>query len=274
VSRRGGAAFAGWALFTFALPLLLGYLAVSGLPEIGSRFWPVWAVNVPINLAALYLFFSALGRGDLGGTYPLLALTPLFVVPVEWIALGDLPGRWGLVGIVLIVLGVYLLNFRELSSGLAGPFRALAREPGAIRMLAVALLWSIGGTLDRVAVLESSPAFYACMFSGALCLAFLGVIRQKEGSHGVARWQGLRDGLRAVGPRDLAVHGALFACMVTLQMEALMLAQASYVLSIKRLGSILAVLLGYLAFREGQLVPRLSGALITVVGAGVLVLWG
>jgi uncharacterized membrane protein len=62
--------------------------------------------------------------------------------------------------------------------------------------------------------------------------------------------------------------------MVTLQMEALMLAQASYVLSIKRLGSILAVLLGYLAFREGQLVPRLSGALITVVGAGVLVLWG
>jgi surface polysaccharide O-acyltransferase-like enzyme len=43
-------------------------------------------------------------------TYPLLALTPVFVVPVEWVLLDEIPGRIGLVGIVLAVLGVYLVH--------------------------------------------------------------------------------------------------------------------------------------------------------------------
>ncbi len=70
------------------------------------------------------------------------------------------------------------------------------------------------------------------------------------------------------------MHGLLFAFMIILQMEALTLALASYVLSIKRAGAVLAVLLGYFAFREGALGPRLTGTLVTLTGALVLVLWG
>jgi uncharacterized membrane protein len=62
--------------------------------------------------------------------------------------------------------------------------------------------------------------------------------------------------------------------MLTLQMTSLSMALASYVLSIKRSGAIFAVLLGYLAFREGTLGPRLVGAAVVVCGACVLVIWG
>ena len=268
MSRRSGVAFAGWTLFTFALPLFLAYLAATGLPPVDSRFWPVWGFNCVLNLGALYLFLSVLRDGELGFTYPLLAITPLFVVPVEWVALGVLPGRFALVGIFLIVLGVYLLNFQGLGPRLTDPFRSLARDPGAVRMLAVAVLWSVGGTLDRVAVLASSPAFYSVMFAGGLSALFLLVLVVGRKRDSIAPLPGL--------PRvrlwELVVHGLSFSCMMILQMEALTRAQASYVLSIKRTGSVLAVLLGYLAFRERSLVPRLVGALITVAGAFVLVL--
>ena len=166
MSRRIGAVLGGWALFSFALPILLVYLSVRGIPEVDAGFWPAWGVAVVGNLAAWYLFFAALRLGDLGIIYPLLALTPVFVVPVEWVLLRETPAAAGLLGIGLVVVGVYLLNFRAIRTGLLAPFTSLIRDGAAVRALAVAVIWSVTGTLDRVAVLESSPAFYGFMLSG------------------------------------------------------------------------------------------------------------
>lgn len=287
VSTRVGALAAAWALFAFSLPLFLVYLAVTGVPEVGPRFWWALGANVLLNLAAATLFFAALKAGDLGITFPLLALTPLFVIPVEWILLRELPGPWGVAGIVLMVAGIYLLNFGDRSAGLLAPLTALARRPGARFALGVAVIWSLSGTIDRVAVLESSPAFYGSLLAGLLSVLFLGLIlalglgdggRASGGIGARARepgpWVAFRGRLSAAGPRLLLVHGLLFALMYVLQMEALRLALASYVLSVKRTGAILAVFLGWAAFREASLHHRLAGTAITVAGATVLVIWG
>jgi drug/metabolite transporter (DMT)-like permease len=268
-----GPVVAAWALFAFSLPLFLLYLAFSGVPDPGPRFWWVLGVNAVLNLGSAALFFAALRAGDLGITFPLLALTPLFVIPVEWALLGVLPGAWGVVGIVLMVTGIYLLNFGERGAGFLAPLAALLRSPGARMALGVALVWSVTGTLDRVAVLESSPAFYGSWLAGSLTLLFPPLIlleRWRNGRRGVAS-PTLPPGRLA---RLLPVHGLLFAAMYVLQMEALRLALASYVLSVKRTGAILAVILGWAAFQEAALHRRLLGTLITVSGAAVLVIWG
>ncbi len=279
VSRRIGAVAGAWALFAFALPILIGYLAIRGVPTVDPGFWPAWGVAVLGNLAAWYLFFAALRTGDLSLTYPLLALTPIFVPSVEWVLLRELPAAGGLVGIALVVAGVYLLNFGSARSGLLAPFAALAKDPAALKALAVAVIWSVTGTLDRVAVLQSSPAFYAFMLSVGLAVLFLpfAVLTAEEPAHGdrpTGQLARFRQGLRGAGRGALALHGLLFACMLMLQMEALTLALASYVLSIKRAGAVIAVLLGYFAFREGALGPRLTGTAVTLTGAFVLVLLG
>jgi drug/metabolite transporter (DMT)-like permease len=270
VSREVGPLVAGWTLFTFALPFLVANLVVRGLPVVDPGFWPVWVANTLLNFGASYLFLSALRLGELGVTYPLLALTPFFVVPLEFLLLGEVPGPFGLLGVLMVVVGVYLLNMRSAGPGLLAPLRALLHDSGALRMLSVAVLWSVSGTLDRVAVLHSSPAFYAGMLTGGLALLYLPVViiaarRPWPSGSGGQRWP--------VGWVAF-VHGLLFAAMLILQMEALTLALASYVLSIKRSGAVLAVVLGFLVFRERSLGPRLAGALVTVLGAGVLVAFG
>ncbi len=279
ISRRIGAVHAAWALFTFALPVFLLYLAARGIPPVGAGFWPAWAVAVAGNLVAWYLFFAALRTGDLGLTYPLLALTPIFVPIVEWVLLAEVPSAGGAVGIGLVVAGVYLLNFGEIRAGVLSPFAALAKDGAAIKALTVSVIWSVTGTLDRVAVLESSPAFYGFMLSAGLAVLFLPfALATRAGAHAVdgsESWDSrFRSQLAPAGRGALLVHGLLFAFMIILQMEALTLALASYVLSIKRAGAVLAVLLGYFAFREGALGPRLTGTLVTLTGALVLVLWG
>ena len=279
ISRRIGALPAAWALYGFSFPVLALYLAVRGLPVVDPGFWPMWSAAAAGHLLASYLFFSALRTGELSLTFPLLALTPIFVPAVEWALLGELPGVGGLTGIALTVAGVYLLNLSSIGAGVFAPLLALARDGAAVRTLAVAVIWSVTGTMDRVAVLDSSPAFYGAMLTLALTLlslpfAVAGARLRPEAAGGPRRLRAFRSRLRGAGRGGLLIHGALFAFMLILQMEALTLTLASYILSIKRAGTVVAVLLGSLAFNEGGLRDRLIGTIVTLAGTLVLVIFG
>lgn len=248
---------AAWALFAFGFPLLAGYLAVRGMPEVSPVFWLALLTTCSIGLLAYSLYASAIQRSDVGLTVPLLALTPILLVPVEWLLLGDVPGIRGLGGILLVVAGVYLLNLRDLRAGLLAPLAAPFRDPGARRMLAVAVLWSVTGVVDKIAVTASSPAFYGTMQSAVLGVAFMGLI---AGS-GAAK--------RTAVPRPwraLAIQGLLHAAMFIVQMEALRLTLAANVITIKRSGALVTVLLGAMWFGERGLRMRLLGTLLTVIG--------
>ena len=258
ITRTVSGAAASWAIFAFAFPLLAVYLAFQGLPPLEERFWPALLTNVAINLVSFYLYVSAIQKGDLGLTYPLLALTPVFVLPVEWLLLGDFPGVRGLGGIALVVLGVYVLNFSERRAGLFAPFAAVFRDPGARRMLAVALIWSVSAVVDKVATISSSPAFYGTLESGLIALAFVPLVMR--------RGEGFKAALSRRTWWLLAVQGLLFALMFVAQMEAIQRTLAAYVISIKRSGAIVSVLLGASLFGEPRLRERLAGAVVILAG--------
>ncbi|MFQ5890708.1 MAG: DMT family transporter [Gemmatimonadota bacterium] len=257
-SRASGSA-ATWAIFAFAFPVLFIYLALQGPPAaIGDRFWPAVVVNVVLSCFSFSLYVSALNRGDIGLTYPLLALTPIFLVPVEWLLLRDAPGAGGLAGVCLVVAGVYLLGYDPSRADLFGPLRAVARDPGARRMLGVALIWAVSGTVDRVAVLDSSPALYGTVLTGAIGVAFLPLVSRRGG--------GLRNAMRPEARWLLVVQGLLFAAMFMCQMEALGRSLAANVITIKRSGAMLTVLLGTFFFSERFAASRLAGTLVILAG--------
>lgn len=263
-----GRGVATWSIFAFALPALLLYLLVRGLPPVEAGFWPVLAVNATLDVIGFTLFVRALEEGELGLTYPLLALTPVLVVPVEWILTGEHASPQGAAGIALVAAGVYLLASPGEDRGLLAPFRALLGEPGARRMLAVAAVWAVSGTIDRVAVMRSSPAFYGAALATCLTAAFL-----------PAAVRGARRGAASAGPAapslaatirehpgGLVLQGLLFAGMFVAQTEALRLTLAAYVITLKRSGTLLTVLAGAIFFRERETARRLVATAILVAG--------
>lgn len=249
---------AAWALFAFSFPLLALYLAFQGLPAISPAFWPALAVNVMLFVLSFYLYVSALHHGELSLTYPLLSLTPIFMVPVEWLLLGDVPGPVGLGGILLVVAGVYLLNFSDRRKGLLEPLAAVGRDPGARRMLGVVLIWAVSGVVDKIAVTSASTPLYGTLLSGIVAVAFLPLVAWKGG--------GLRAAF-APGSRILLVgQGILFGLMFTFQMEALQRTLTAYVITVKRTGAVLTVLLGAALFGEARLGQRMLGTVIILLG--------
>ncbi|MEN8145098.1 MAG: EamA family transporter [Gemmatimonadota bacterium] len=254
-----------WSIFGFALPLAAAYLAARGLPaSIEPRFWFVAAFNITLYVVTYRLYVRALEMSEISLIFPLLALTPALLVPVEWLLLREAPGPAGLVGIGLVVLGVYTLNVDARVSDPLAPFKAIGRDPGARRMLAVACIWSVTASVDRIAVHAASPAFYGLTVVGSLSLILLPAAVRASGGvtslFGRPKW------------RLMVVQGFLFATMYLLHMEAVRLTLAANVVTFKRAGTLLAVWLGAAVFGEKAAGYRAGGTIMILSGVALLVL--
>ena len=161
--KESGAFVVAWVRWAFAAPFLLLILPFIDIPELDNTFWLVTIVAIPLEIAAIILYTQAIKVSPLSLTIPFLALTPVFLIVTSFLFLGEFPDSSGLAGIMLIAFGAYMLNLKSRREGLLAPFKAIAREPGSLMMIGVALIYSITANLGKIALLHSSPLFFALL---------------------------------------------------------------------------------------------------------------
>ncbi|MFP4596681.1 MAG: DMT family transporter [Persicimonas sp.] len=251
-----------WGIFAFALPIYLVFLGFAGMPEVSPDFWWAWGVSLAVNVLAWPLFVRAIQLSDISLVMPLVAFTPVFILGVEFVLLGQFPQGPGLWGILLIVVGAYVLNLERGASGLFDPIRSIAKNRGALYMLGVAAIWSISATVEKVAVVSSSPAFYLTWLSAGFALIFVPVVvwrvEKPLSTFKMSAW-------------PLIGVGVLTGAMSVFQMYAIQNTPlVNYVISIKRAGMLVSVLVGWLFFKEKNIAFRLLGALFMIAGVALI----
>jgi len=205
----------------------------------------------------------AIKVSDLSITVPLVAFTPLFLLMTSPLMLGEFPAPLGVIGILLIVLGSYLLNIKSVSKGFLGPIKALLKEKGAKLMLFVAFLFSITSNIDKIGVQNSSPIFWAFSINLFVMLAIIPLIFYKS-EHD---FSSIKTDFKVLFP-----IGFFSALAIIFQMLAISLILVAYVISIKRASVIFGVLWGYLIFNEKGIKERFTGALVIVIGVALITL--
>lgn len=246
--------------FVFLLPALV----VGGVPPLAPAFWGALLACGALNVGAFVLYLRALRISELSLTVPLVTLTPLFLLVVAPVVLGELPGPSGLAGIALLVAGAYLLRFDTRRLGPLAPFRALLRERGPRLMLLVAFLYAVTASLDKIGVRHSSPVVWPAAVELFGALALLPAALRRAG--GPAR-------LLAIAGR-LAPIGALGALAGLFQMSAVRLTLVAYVIALKRLSAAVGVIAGHFLFGERGFRERLAGTLLMVLGVVCIALSG
>lgn len=176
---------------------------------------------------------------------------------------GEFPKPLGLLGVILIVIGSYLLNLQERNKGIIAPFKALLKEEGAKLMLLVAFIWSITSNIDKIGIQGSSAMFWVVAVNVFLTLGMLPVMLYKSpwGAGRIFR-----------NIKSLLPIGLFSAIALTFQMMAVSLTLVTYVISIKRTSSIINVLLGHFLFKEKNVKQRLLGAAVMVLGVLLITL--
>ncbi|MFW6134390.1 MAG: DMT family transporter [Elusimicrobiota bacterium] len=254
-----------WAMFSFALPVVGVSLIYTGIPEIKSSFFWGLGGSLIINLFAFTFFIKAIKISPLSLTYPFLAFTPVFLIFTGNLFLGEIPSKTGIWGVILITSGAYLLNLKKSKTGILEPVKAIIREKGSLLMLIVAFLWGFAAAFDKVALLSSSPYFYITIFNLCFAVIYLPFLYKKN--------PGLKISIKK-NYFKFIILGILGGLMVICQMSALETALVSYVISIKRSGMIITMIMGFMFFNEEIHYGRILGTLLMCAGVFLISVFG
>jgi drug/metabolite transporter (DMT)-like permease len=253
-----------WLRLVFTLPLLFIAWFYVPVPPLDNQFYRAFFIALPLELITVVLYIKALKASPLSLTLPFLAITPVALIAVSYLVLGEEVSVRGGLGIILIAAGSYVLNIGRAREDLLAPFRVIAREKGSVLMICVALLYSVTSSFGKMAIEHSSPLFFGITYFTALTIFFTPI----------GLWKA-RKGLRPFpGRRNLTVCvlcGLFYGIMVIAQMIAMHLAEVAYVISVKRVSLLIGVFYGYLYFREEKMRERFTGALLMFAGFVLIV---
>lgn len=254
-----------WSWSLFAFPFLLPWVWYEETPVLGPDFWPTLLFTTIVVVSSFPLYMKAIRVSDLSLTLPMIATTPVFMLITSPIIVGESAPPIGILGVLLIAIGTYVLNIQERKHGWLAPYCALLKEEGPRIMLVVSAIWSIGGNLDKVGVLNSSPLFW--LFAVHLCasLAFVPLVLWKTPNFPSALLNNLV---------LLTMIGILSLASGVFQLLSLTMTLPTYVIAVKRFSIPISVLLGSILFRESGLRERLAGVIIMIIGALLITLLG
>ena len=169
-----------WALFVPMLPVCLGCLIFGAIPPLNGAFWVALFWGGTLNAIAVVLYIQALKSSDLSLTVPVVTLTPLFMLVTSPILVQESPTGADAIGVLMIVVGAYVLNLRASHQGYLAPFRALVSQLGPRLMLIVAVIWSFTSNFDKIGVVNSTPGFWVVSLFSFVAIALIPVILLKS----------------------------------------------------------------------------------------------
>ena len=253
-----------WTRLLLMLPALFALLLAVPVPPLGKDFLLTLLAALPLELAALILYFKALKLSPLGLTVPFLALTPVFLLVIPYLVLGERISLAGGSGILLIAAGGYTLNLRRWSRSarpIAGdPQRTgLSLHDRSRRHLQLHRHPLQDGHHPVLPPLLSPGCTQSCCF---LCLT------------PVAMWKGRHELrlMRQSGIVRATLLPSFFSCLELITgILALSFTNVAYMIAVKRLSLLMGVLYGHFLFGETGLRERLAGGLLMIAGVVLIV---
>lgn len=258
------------SVFCFAAALVW-----PGGITIQRGFWLPFVITGTLNIAIQYWGVTALKYEDVSIVAPLAGSMPLFLVFTSWLILGEFPTRYGLLGILLIALGSYVLYLqgtrvslpawmqRKIPTRLqkkvkffGAPWLRLFSSRGARLALYTAILASIAVNFDKLAIVHSSPMFYSGSF-----LLVVGVF-----VYGWSKISGRWDTIKKDYVWKISLLGLLLGIVTVLMNSGYLFGIVPYVGTLRRTQILWTVLFASIFLKEKNSLLRIVGAIIIFLG--------
>ena len=256
----------GCAISLASLPFLIPLLIVRETFLPSRELILLVCILIPFEVFAYYLYLKAIRISPLSLSIPYLSFTPVFTILTAGILLGETIAFQGLVGILMVTVGAYVLNIELYVQHPLAPLKAAFQSRGARYMLLVSLIWSLTSTLGKKGVQLSDPVFFGVFYMTCVSSAMLAI----------ESWRLSRNAatvdLRGRNTIWLLLGGLATALATMAHYHAIKLAPVSYMMAVKRTSLIFSVLYGGLIFKEPHIRLRLLGASIMLSGVVVLYL--
>lgn len=268
-TKKGFAGYSTYSLLLvrFGVPgmMLIPVSLYLGLPPLQKEFWYYLLACIPLELMAMWLYITAIRDYPLHLTLPFLAFTPVFNIVTGYLFLDETVRLIGFTGIMLVVIGTYILNIDHLFNNprdLLSPFKAILRIRGSVLMLIAAAIYSLTSVLSKGAMLYATPqtfgAFYFVVI-GAAAIVFVLATRPRAVGEVLQR------------KKYMLLIGVSMSIMVIAHFLAIAEVEVAYMISVKRSSLLFGILLGAWLFRDVNLRQHIPAAVIMLIGVILIV---
>lgn len=245
-----------WAVLVGSV-IFLPALLFTGFPA--RQTWILLLASVCIEVIYYGLLSRAYSDSDFSLIYPLArGSAPAFIVLWSTIFLGEALSSGGWVGLVVIILGLFIVGSNGVLSTQTKPHTA-----GILLAIMIALLISIYTVIDGAAVKQTSAFPYAIVvFFLAPVLTSPLVIRNYGRQRLIEVWNQNRGRITAIG--------LLTVCAYLLALAAYSIAPVSYAGAIREVSVVLGALAGWRFLGEKMGRQRLMGSVIIFIGVLII----
>lgn len=247
--------FLTWVRMGAVFPILAFLVTIfSGWNVPPPEFWLLlFLVKTPSEVLLAYISTRAIHLSPLSIIGPIGAFTSIFLIPVGFLTLGELPTRIGLTGVLLIFFGSFFLGWKK-EERISTGFKMLIRDKGVMLAFAAAFIASINISITKVMFQYASPLLAAFYFTAVITVVLMPYLFY-QARREIKRRAGSLVGLWSTTGLAIAFHNV-----------GLSLMPAVYFISLKRLSMVLDVFFGRVFFKEEHFRERLVGSALMVLG--------
>ena len=209
-----------------------------------------------------WLFLAkAYAKGDLSTVYPIMRSSPALVLIFSIIILGEKISFIGGAGVVIVAIGVYTVNMEGISpSMLIKPFIAVFKDSSTRFAFFTLISVTAYSLIDKAAVEYVHPILFIYLLIIFGYLFFTPYILIKKSKTEIKKeW--------VLNRKFIVSSGLISVVGYTLILIAFTIERVSYIVGLRQLSVVFAVLLGSHLLKEQHKTIRFSGAAIIFSGA-------
>lgn len=254
----------GWVQQLCSLPVIILAQVLVGRffnpLTLGVDFWmPTVLYAAVLYPLFLYFYIHAIKEGELSRVLPIQSLTPIFVMITARIFIGQTPTPLAVLGIIIVVLGIYILNLK--GRYLHNPLKVFSGDRPNAFMLASLAITAFAGVCDKIAIQASDPVYYT-LVNTCISLTVLLLVSCVAGVNTASTLKKLA--------KPLLASGTLSGMSFLLYVFALQTGPLAYVSTIKGTSILMGSVVGFAYFKERVTKVKIIALSLIAIGSVVL----
>jgi drug/metabolite transporter (DMT)-like permease len=223
-------------------------------------------LSIGLDVIAFICSIKGIQLSDLSLIVPLSSFLPVFTIIFNAILFKEFPTQIKFIGIILIVIGVYVLNLKDIKRGFLKPIQDVAFNRGAQLFFFANLIWAITPIFQKQAILATFPQrpTYISVVNSvgifSILLIILFIRKQKISISVVKKYSPL-----------FLVFGVLGAASQYAAFTAFSLTNVAYPNAIFKLSTLITVIVGGMLLKEKNIASRIIATIIMLTGVILLI---
>lgn len=246
---------------TLGIMINLCFFLVTGFPDVvRSEVWMPALLLGALGAVGELLFLYGLRGTDLSVGIPLNAFLPIMAAGIEFAAFGVSPSPLGGLGVVIIIIGAYLMSIKlPVRENLLTPLRSILSDKGCQLLLLAVLIGAIIFVGQKHGVQHSSPVAFFTLLLAVDWVIFAALVLMK-GTRNTNTPLSRHTTMLALGT------GSLWGIGLTMATAAYNYTLAAYASAALQLQTLLAIAIGATLFGEESFKQRMGAGIVMVVG--------